>query len=113
MDDRETALKNITAALGRIADTIQKAMSDVDIIRSFQDRADALRLFVMQAGDRIKIELSPVLRGSAFPEELREFSPSVEERFGYVEMPLLSFPDPMPAKSAPLSIASIHAIFST
>jgi len=93
MDDRDTALKNITAALGRIANSIQKAMPDAEIIRSFEDRADALRLFVTQGSDRIKIELSPVLRGSVFPEEQREFSPSVEERFGYVEMPLLSLPD--------------------
>lgn len=93
MDDRDTALKNITAALGHIADSIQKAMPDTEIIQSFEDRADALRLFVTQSGDRIKIELSPVLRGSVFPEEQREFSPSVEEQFGYVEMPLLSLPD--------------------
>lgn len=46
-----------------------------------------------QGGDRIKIELSPVLRGSVFPEELREVSPSVEEQFGFVEMQLLSIPD--------------------
>ncbi|WP_248448200.1 nucleotidyl transferase AbiEii/AbiGii toxin family protein [Sinorhizobium meliloti] len=93
MDDRETALTNIAAALGRIADSIQKAMPSSELIRSFEDRADALRLFVSQGGDRIKIELSPVLRGSVFPEEVREFSPGVEERFGYVEMPLLSLPD--------------------
>jgi predicted nucleotidyltransferase component of viral defense system len=93
MDDRKTALKNITTALGRIADSIQKAMPGSEIIRSFEDRADALRLFVLQGGDRIKIELSPVLRGSVFAVELREFSPSVKERFGYVEMPLLPFPD--------------------
>ncbi len=93
MDDRETALKNITTALDRIADAILKAMPDAQIIRSFEGRADALRLFVTQAGDRIKVELSPVLRGTVFPQELREFSPSVAARFGYVEMPLLSFPD--------------------
>nr|WP_281414422.1 nucleotidyl transferase AbiEii/AbiGii toxin family protein [Rhizobium leucaenae] len=60
MDDRDTALKNITAALGRIADSIQKAMPETEIIRSFEDRADALRRFVTQGGDRIKIELSPL-----------------------------------------------------
>ena len=46
-----------------------------------------------QGGDRIKIELSPVLRGSVFPEVLREVSPAVEEQIGYVEMQLLSIPD--------------------
>jgi hypothetical protein len=63
MEDRETALHNIAAALTRIAEAIIRAMQGVDIIKSFEDQPDALRLFVAQGGDRIKIELSPVLRG--------------------------------------------------
>lgn len=93
MEDRETALHSIAAALTRIAEAIIRAMPGVDIIKSFEDQPDALRLFVAQGGDRIKIELSPVLRGSVFPEVLREVSPAVEEQFGYVEMQLLSIPD--------------------
>lgn len=60
MEDRDTALGNIAAALTLIAETIIKAMPGVDIIKSFEDQPDALRLFVAQGGDRIKIELSPV-----------------------------------------------------
>ncbi|RVD40098.1 nucleotidyl transferase AbiEii/AbiGii toxin family protein [Mesorhizobium sp. M4A.F.Ca.ET.020.02.1.1] len=93
MDDRDTALKNVAEALARIADAISAAMPGTEIIRSFEQQADALRLFISQGADRIKIELSPVLRGSVLPEELREVSPAVEEQFGYVEMQLLSFPD--------------------
>lgn len=93
MDDRDTALKNVAEALARIADAISAAMPGTEIIRSFEHQADALRLFISQGADRIKIELSPVLRGSVLPEELREVSPAVEEQFGYVEMQLLSFPD--------------------
>lgn len=63
MEDRDAALGNIAAALTRIAETIIKAMPGVDVIKSFEDQPDALRLFVAQGGDRIKIELSPVLRG--------------------------------------------------
>lgn len=93
MDDRDTALKNIAYALARIAETIIAAMPGTKVIRAFENQADALRLFVSQGDERIKIELSPVLRGSVFPEELREVSPAVEEQFGYVEMQLLSIPD--------------------
>ena len=93
MDDRDMALKNIAEALSRIAETIIAAMPGTEIIRSFEHQADALRLFVSQGDDRIKIEFSPVLRGSVFPEELREVAPAVEEQFGYVEMQLLSIPD--------------------
>lgn len=93
MDDRDEALRKIAAALSRIAEAITKAIPDTAIIRSYEDQADALRLFVSQGNDRIKIELSPVLRGSVFPEELREVAAVVEEQFGYVEMQLLSIPD--------------------
>ncbi|MGX5802616.1 nucleotidyl transferase AbiEii/AbiGii toxin family protein [Bradyrhizobium sp. Arg314] len=93
MDDRDAALRNIADALGRIADAIIAAMPGTEIVRSFENQPDALRLFVSQGGDRIKIELSPVLRGSVFPQELREVSSTVEEQFGYVEMQLLSIPD--------------------
>ncbi|MGD9924791.1 MAG: nucleotidyl transferase AbiEii/AbiGii toxin family protein [Pseudorhodoplanes sp.] len=93
MDDRDEALRKIADALSRIADAIAQAMPGTEIVRSYQDQADALRLFVSQGDDRIKIELSPVLRGSVFPEEMREVSAAVEEQFGYVEMPLLSIPD--------------------
>lgn len=92
-DDRGTALKNVAGALTRIADAIGAAIPDTNIIRAFENQPDALRLFVSQGEDRIKIELSPVLRGSVLPEELREVAPAVEEQFGYVEMQLLSIPD--------------------
>ena len=93
MDDRDTALANITAALNRIADSILAALPGTQIQKSFESRADALRLIVKQDDVQIKIELSPVLRGSVFPEVMREVSEKVEEQFGYVEMQMLSIPD--------------------
>jgi hypothetical protein len=93
MDDRPTALANIRQALGRIADTILATIPRSTVIRSYEHAEDALRLFVNFQGDRIHIELSPVLRGSVHPEELRSVAPSVEDQFGYAEIQLLSFPD--------------------
>lgn len=93
MDDRDTALANITAALNRIADAILAAIPGTQIQKSFENRADALRLIVKQGDTQIKIELSPVLRGSVFPEEIWEVSQKVEEQFGYVEMQMLSMAD--------------------
>ena len=92
MDDRDTALANITAGLNRIADSILAAVPGTQIQKSFESRADALRLIVKRGDVQIKIELSPVLRGSVFPEEMREVSGKVEEQFGYVEMQMLSIP---------------------
>ena len=42
---------------------------------------------------RIKIELSPVIRGSVFPEKNMEVSNAVQENFGYAEIAVASFPD--------------------
>ena len=93
MDDRETALVHITDALNRIADSIVEKINGVKIQKSFESRVDALRLIVKQGDVQIKIELSPVLRGTVFPEELREVTEKVEEQFGYVEMPVVSLAD--------------------
>tara|TARA_R110001592_G_scaffold31482_1_gene110962 strand:- start:36890 stop:37768 length:879 start_codon:yes stop_codon:yes gene_type:complete len=93
MDDRETALTHITDALNRIADSIVEKINGVKIQKSFESRVDALRLIVKQGDAQIKIELSPVLRGTVFPEKLREVTEKVEEQFGYVEMPVVSLAD--------------------
>lgn len=93
MDDRDIALANITSALNRIGDDILAAIPGTQIQKSFENRADALRLIVKQGDTQIKIELSPVLRGSVFLEEIREVSGKVEEQFGYVEMQMLSMAD--------------------
>lgn len=93
MDDRDTALAHITDALNRIAGSIIEKINGVKIQKSFESRVDALRLIVKQGDVQIKIELSPVLRGTVFPEELREVTEKVEEQFGYVEMPVVSLAD--------------------
>ncbi len=93
MDERDTALDNIRAALTRIADSIQKALPGSRIQKSFEQQSDALRLVVRDQDVQIKIELSPVLRGTVFPEAVQEVSESVEEKFGYAEMQLVSFAD--------------------
>ncbi len=93
MDDRDTALANIRAALHRIANAINEIIPDARVQKSFESRADALRLIVKQGDTQIKVELSPVLRGSVFPVELREVVKVVEEKFGYVEMQVVSKSD--------------------
>ena len=57
------------------------------------DQSDALRLIVSQGEIRIKVELSPVIRGTVFPEVRMEVVEEVETEFGYVEMQVASHPD--------------------
>ncbi len=92
MDDREKALQTIRAALSRISDRIKKAIAGVTV-QNAHEQSDALRLMVAQDQVRIKIELSPVIRGSVFPEKSMEVSKAVQENFGYAEIAVASFPD--------------------
>jgi len=93
MDDRDVALSSITEALDRIAAKILSSIRETQVQKSYESRSDALRLIVKQGEVQIKIELSPVLRGTVFPEELREVSEKVEAQFGYAEMSVVSIPD--------------------
>lgn len=92
MDDRETALQNIRAALSRISKLIHKTIPE-SRVQDTHEQSEALRLIVSHEDVRIKVELSPVIRGSVFPEERMEVTEEVEREFGYVEMQLASFPD--------------------
>ncbi|PAM94098.1 hypothetical protein B4N84_13535 [Flavobacterium sp. IR1] len=92
MDNRETALINIRAALSRISKLIQEKIPGSKV-QDAHDQSDALRLIVSQDEIRIKVELSPVIRGTVFPEVRMEVVEEVETEFGYVEMQLASLPD--------------------
>lgn len=92
MDDRETALINIRAALSRISKLIHERIPGTRV-QDAHDQSDALRLIVSQGEIRIKVELSPVIRGTVFPEVRKEVVEEVEAEFGYVEMQLASHPD--------------------
>jgi len=91
--DRAAALAHIRQALSRIADHLIRGIPGLAIHKAFDDKSDALRLVVGQGDVRIKIELSPVLRGCVFEPEVRELGASVEDMFGYVAVPLVSFAD--------------------
>lgn len=92
-EDRDAALKHIKEALSRIHDNILTSMLGTSIHKSFDDKTDALRLVVSKGGVHIKIELSPVLRGTVFEPVEREVCALVEDQFGYAAVPLVSMPD--------------------
>lgn len=87
------ALETIRENLEELAATITRSVASTRVIRSFQDKADALRLLVEQGGVQVKVELSPVLRGTVYKPESIPVSEVVEEEFGYAEMPVVSFAD--------------------
>lgn len=68
---REEALINIRAALTRLSTLIKKTIPDIRI-QNTHEQSDALRLILKLGDVRIKVELSPVIRGTVFPEERME-----------------------------------------
>lgn len=93
MNDRQGALDGITRALIRIAQRIDGIFPDSSVVESFRDKSDALRLVATHDGAKVKIELSPVLRGTVFEPELRRVCKKVEDEFGYAEMAVVSMAD--------------------
>jgi len=92
MDDRKTALKKIRAALTGISKLIEKTIPQVRV-QNAHEQSDALRLIVEQNEFRIKIELSPVIRGTVLGEKVLPISKTAEAHFGYTEFPIVSLPD--------------------
>jgi len=91
--ERAEALAAITAALERMAEDISKTLSGVRLTKRFTSRNDALGLIVELDGVGVKIELSPVLRGTVYPVQPRAVVKAVEEEFGFAEVPVVAFED--------------------
>jgi predicted nucleotidyltransferase component of viral defense system len=91
IEDRETSLLGIRSALARIAQSVRKAMPGSVVTENAA--ADGTRLVVRQRSAQIKIEVTPVLRGTVHPVDLRTVHPAAEDRFGFAEIQVVSFAD--------------------
>lgn len=88
LEERDESLCNISRALGRIADSIELALSGISL-QQVGAADQVLKLLVQRDRLRIKIEVSPVLRGSIRVASMRGVSPSVEQTFGYTEAQIM------------------------
>ncbi len=85
------SVAEIDAAMKRIEQRILAGLAGSKINRV---KIDPLRTFHVSANHaQIKVEVTPVLRGTVFEPELRSVSPAVEEQFGFAELPVVSFAD--------------------
>ena len=91
--ERNASLSAIKSALDSIADAISTSVPASKVSKSYEDKRDALRLTVVRDSVMIKIELSPVLRGTVYEPAVRPVCETVEEEFGYAEMAVVSFAD--------------------
>lgn len=89
--ERKEDLAQCTAALARIAFNIRQRLG-VDA-RQESNRDDELRVIVRSARSQVKIEVSPVLRGTLHPPQILDVAEAVEEAFGFASVPVVSLPD--------------------
>lgn len=89
---RPKSLAAIDKAMTRIADRVRKGIRGAHVHETRHEDA-ITKLVVREAGVQIKIEVTPVLRGSAYEPEVRAVSPAVEAMFGFAEMQVVSFAD--------------------
>jgi len=92
--EREFSLREIDEALQRIRHRI---LSDLPVSQVHTSvltgTSRVTKLVIRSGGVQIKVEVTPVLRGTVFPVEEREVTEKVESEFGYARMQVVSFPD--------------------
>lgn len=91
--DRAAALTDIDQALGRIAAAITDSHDDVVVRRIAGGGGGETRLQVQSAGAVIKVETTPVARGTVLPPVVMTVTDAVEDEFGFAEIQVVSFED--------------------
>ena len=91
IEERARSLADIDAALGRIA--ASGAGRGVHAARVPQAGAGATRVLFRRGAATVKVETSPVLRGSVFEPVRRRTSATVEDEYGFAEANVVAFED--------------------
>jgi predicted nucleotidyltransferase component of viral defense system len=90
----DESVDGIDKALGKIVADIEKRIPHVQVTsRILKGSGKRHKILVQQGTALVKIEVSPVLRGSVYLPEKRRISRNAEQRFGFASMTLLSFED--------------------
>lgn len=92
--DRPTSLAAIDAAMARIGDRIEKGIFGARVTPSRLRTENVItKLVVRLDGAQIKIEVTPVLRGTVYDPAETSVTPAVEEAFGFARMKVVSRAD--------------------
>lgn len=87
---REETLERIASALTRIQQRIER-LPGARVTRSSASKD--FRLDIRQGGVLVKIEVSPVMRGTVHQVQFRRVTSRVEEQFGFAEVQVVAFED--------------------
>lgn len=91
LESRDVALPNVRAALTRIAEILQQQAGISAVLQT--NNPDEMRIVVSSQEAQIKIEVSPVARGTLYPPEERDVVESVEDEFGFAAIQVVSLAD--------------------
>ncbi|WP_409310199.1 nucleotidyl transferase AbiEii/AbiGii toxin family protein [Pectobacterium sp. B1J-3] len=91
LESRDVALPNVRAALTRIAEILQQRAGISAVLQT--NNPDEMRIVVSSQGAQIKIEVSPVARGTLYPPEERDVVEAVEDEFGFATIQVVSLAD--------------------
>lgn len=93
IEDRAVSLQQIDATLDRIMDSFGRSNRDVRLQRIAGGGNLETRIMASRGAASVKIETSPVMRGTVLSPVPMRVSDAVEEAFGFAEMPVLAFED--------------------
>ncbi|MCS3431222.1 nucleotidyl transferase AbiEii/AbiGii toxin family protein [Klebsiella sp. BIGb0407] len=91
LEKRDVALPNVRAALTRICEMLQQHAGISAVLQTNQP--DEMRIIVSSQEAQIKIEVSPVARGTLYPPEERDVVEVVEDKFGFAAIQVVSLAD--------------------
>lgn len=89
---RDEALAEIRRSLDAIAAELS-SLKGVEVTRAYQFKQDSLRLIVNRSDVRVKVELSPILRGTVYAPQMMKLCAAAEAEFGEVEMSVVALED--------------------
>jgi hypothetical protein len=93
LDDRKAALANIDSAFDRMVERANDTLPGIDAQRIAGGGDGDTRLLLRSRDAAVKVEVSPVARGTVGPTQIKRVTDKVEEAFGFAEMSVVAFED--------------------
>jgi len=94
VENRAASLAAIDSAMLRIKERIERGISGAKVNASRSAEEKIVTKLIVRAGEvQIKIEVTPVLRGTVYDPVIVSVVPAVEDAFGFAEMQVVSFAD--------------------
>ena len=91
---RIQSLEEMTRNLKGIGNAIIARIPDAKIQYSLLNRTEYVNRLIVEAGRAVvKVELSPVLRGTVYEPTVMRITKTAEDAFGFSEVPVVSFED--------------------